>query len=482
MPAGSMSLRLRIRSSLFWMAWSFGLRFCIQVGLSIVLARLLSPADFGRTGMVGGVLAVLAPFAGVGLLDAVIAAPDESAERLSSLFWLGVMLGLGMTVLSVLAAPLIALYYQDPSLETLTRVMACTFAFAGIAVVPEGLMRKRLAFHVVSRVEMSLGVISAGVAIVCALRGLGVWSLVVHSVLNAALASVAWLIVSGFRPSAAPRRATMLEGLSFGTQVSLSEVISLIANTAHTFVIGRVMGAGPVGLYARALSVPQLLQQQVGGLANSVTLPALASIDEAPRAKSAVLQTMAAIALVTAPIAGGLIACGDLVVAVLYGAQWHAAATPLRVLAAASFIQIALFPVASLYRARRRPDLLLRVAWLAMLVSVAGVAAGVWLGGLTLIAWLHLARVIVVAVPHIALGGGLVGLHFGEVARALQSPVGCAAAMSLLLVAMRHFVRLPPPVELAIAVPLGALAYGGLAFGLRIEPLRNVLSFLRQRA
>jgi PST family polysaccharide transporter len=475
-----MSLRLRIRSSLVWVAVSSGMRFCLQLGLSVVLARLLSPADFGRMGMIAGAFAIFAPLATCSLQDAVISGGDESPERLSSLFWLGTLLGLGATAVFVLAAPLLALYYQDPQIEPLVRVMAATFAFAGIAAVPEGLMRKRMAFNSIARVEISIGVVSSLIAVVAAWRGAGVWSLVVQLIAQSVLACAAWIITSGLRPRLVWHKPIVRAGLRFGSALSLAEIVSLISTLSYTFIIGRFMGAAALGFYSRGLGLPQLLQSQIGALASSITLPALASIEDTARVRSATLQTLAATSLITAPIAGGLATCGDLVVSVLYGQEWAAAAAPLRVLALATFINAALFPLAALYRTRNRPDLLLRIAVAAAILSVGSVLAGALFGGLLLIAWLQLARSVVLSIPHIILGGGLVQLRIADFLRAIASPVSCAAAMAVAVLGVRQLLALPAPIELLCSAAIGAAVYVGLAFSLRIEPLQNVLRLLRE--
>lgn len=481
--APSLSLRHGVRSALLWTAWSAGTRFALQLGLSIVLARLLSPADFGRTGMVAAFMSMLAPIASASLSQAVIAQRDDSHARVSSLFWTSVLLGGFAGLAFYAAAPAIALYYEDPTLTPIARAFAVSFALTGIGTVPEGILRKRMAFSSVSRIEVAIGAASSLVAIGCAFAGFGVWSLVAQALAQSALAAVWWLLASGFRPALTIQKQAVREGVSFGSALSLTDIMSLLANTAHTFILGRALGAQAMGLYARAIGISQLLQTHVGTLASSVMFPALASLDDPKRIKSATLQATAATVFATAPITAGLVTTGDLVVAVLYGDQWTPAVVPLRVLAVALFINIALFPIVTLYRSMQRADLLLRVAAPAALLSIATAIAGTSIGSLEAVAWFQLMCSVVMIAPHVLVAGGLVGIDLRTVLRTAGSSVGCAAAMGLSVFAARTIApALPPVLELASCALLGVMVYAGLAFGLRVAPLYNLLKLMRERS
>lgn len=479
-PTPAPALRQGVRAGLLWTTASAVARFALQLGVSIVLARLLSPSDFGRAGMVAAFMTVIAPLASASLAQAVIAGRDDSREALSSLFWTSVALGCTASIAFYLCAPLIALYYGDEQLGPIARALSASFALVSLSTVPEGVLRKRMAFSSVSRIEVGIGATSSAVAIACAYKGLGVWSLVAQSLMQSGLAAMLWLLATGFRPLFVLQRSTARAGLRFGGALSLTDIVSFIANSAHTFIIGRTLGAYAMGLYSRAIGISQLLQQHVGMLTGNVMFPVLANMRDVARIKSATLQATAGTALITAPIATGLVVTGDLVVEVLYGAQWQPAVLPLRVLAAALFINISLFPIATLYRTMQRADLLLRVSVPAAVLSVASAAAGSTLGGLDLVAWLQLLCSIIMIVPHVWVAGGLVGIDLRAALGSAGSPVACAASMGLAVWMARTLLpAMPSPVELAISVVLGAAVYGGLAFGLRIAPLRTAISLMR---
>jgi PST family polysaccharide transporter len=265
----------------------------IRILGTAVLARLLTPADFGLIGMAAVFFGLTAITTELGPSAAIIRKRDLTHTETSSLFWLCTAVGLLLAVLAVLAAPLIARLYRDPSVGPVFAVLSLTILLSAEALVPNALLRRRMDFRIPAFANVSSVVVNAAVAIACALAGLGYWSLVVGT-LAGVLTSVAVVGVGArFMPQLRVRRADVAPSAAFSTQVTGAEVANYAATNIDNLLVGRLLGSAALGIYALAYNLVTYPVRMFSSLVAQATLPALCRMaDERQRMREAYVRAL----------------------------------------------------------------------------------------------------------------------------------------------------------------------------------------------
>ena len=157
---------------------SQGAQFLIQSVATVVLARLLTPADFGLVAMVSTVTGLGQAFADLGLSEATIQRKEISHEQVSALFWINVAIGIGLTLITWSLAPVLARFYRDPRLLKITLVVSLTFLIGGLRVQADAILKRQMRFTALAIRDVASYALAVPVAIVMAWRGASYWALV----------------------------------------------------------------------------------------------------------------------------------------------------------------------------------------------------------------------------------------------------------------------------------------------------------------
>lgn len=312
----------------------------IQVLALIVLARLLVPADFGLLAMVMAVIGIANIFRDLGLSAATIRAPEITPAQASTLFLINIGFGALMTLCVSLAAPLLALLYDDPRVISITLVLAWTFLLSGLGTQHQALLRRQLRFKTLA--WMNLGAVAVGqtTAIILALLGYGYWALVASMLItHLAKTLFAWW-ANPWRPGR-PELDKQVRGMiSFGGYLVVFTLLGYFAANAHNVIIGWQYGASEVGFYSRAFTILTLLLGYVLAPLDVVAPAALARmVDDPPNYNESYLHTVAMMLLLTAPIGFACVVGASDIVAVVLGGQWDESVIILQILALAAVPQ-----------------------------------------------------------------------------------------------------------------------------------------------
>lgn len=319
---------------------SKALRRAASLGLTVVLARLLMPRDFGLLGMVVAFDAFLQMFLDLGLSEATVQKLDLTHRQASTLFWLNLTFGFFIAAVAAAASPVIATFYGEPRLLHVALWYSLGFPIAGLGVQHTALLRRRMHFGRIALREFTALLVSGTLAIWMALRGFGVYALVARQLAWVSVSSVlAWLLTR-WVPSL-PRRGTGVRGMvRFGGYLAGSHVLNYFARNADKLFLGRFWGAAAVGLYTRAYALMTEPIRMVSAPMGAVMIPALSKLQaEKDRYARAHLRAMRLLALVSFPVAGGLAVASEEVILTLYGPRWAEAVPVFRVLCLAGILQ-----------------------------------------------------------------------------------------------------------------------------------------------
>jgi len=329
-----MNLKNKAFKGVFWSAIEqVGPKF-VQFIVLVVLARLLTPSEFGLIGMLTVFIALGNVFLNSGFGSALIQKQDTTETHYASVFYANLLLSLLAATALWVAAPWIARFYRQPALVSLTRVLAFNFIFAALGLIQTTLMTKKLDFKTQAKVRLIAVTGSGVVGIGMALLHFGVWSLVAQSLSNTLFDSFSLWFFSRWRPRGGFRLSALRELFGFSSKLLASVVLDAVFRNAYNVTIGKFFAPAELGYYTRASSLQQIPSQTIGGVVSRVAFPVFSQMQGEPdRMKNAVRKALKTIALINLPLMVGLIVTARPLVLALLGKRWEPAVPLLQMLA-----------------------------------------------------------------------------------------------------------------------------------------------------
>jgi O-antigen/teichoic acid export membrane protein len=375
---------------------SHGMKFAVSIVATAVLARLLSPQDYGMIGMVAVATNFVAMFKDLGLSHATVQRAEISAKQISTLFWVNLTLSIATMILMVLLAPAVSWFYGDSRLTLITIVTAIGFILGGLTVQHEALLKRQMRFMTLSAIALTSMVVGYAVGIGFAWYGFRFWSLVFSQLaLLATNAALVW-ITCGWRPGLPHRGSGVRSMLRFGGNITGYATVNYFSKNADNVLIGKFWGAQPLGLYNKASQLVGLPTDQINEPLNSVAIPALSRLADSPeRYRKAYLRMMEKVLLLVMPVVALLIVCSDWLVAIVLGSQWKDAGPILVFMSVAGLLQPIISTAGWLLVTQGRGRDLFRWSLLSAPISVVSIVAGLPWGAAGVAASYSLARIFV---------------------------------------------------------------------------------------
>lgn len=359
-----------------------GSRFVITMVSTVVLARLLTPSDFGLVAMVTAITGLGQAFADIGLSEATIQREDISHAQVSVLFWINLAVGVGLTAITVGLGPVLAWFYHQPRLIHIADVLSLVFVICGLRVQPDAILKRQMRFTALAIRNVVAASLAVALAILLALRGAGYWALVAFP-LTESLAQVAisWSIVH-WRPGLPRRCAEIGSLIRFGGNVAISYLIFTIINSIDKILVGRYWGSSELGLYSKAYKLILVPVVQLNAPIAGVAVPAFSRMqNDADRSARYYLRAVNLLAWVGSAIFGFLFVAAAPVIILALGRQWVEAVPVFRFFAPVGLGQILLestvWFLVSRGEAGRLRNLLLIVAPILTASFVVGLPFGI---------------------------------------------------------------------------------------------------------
>lgn len=345
-------------------AWAYGSyiggRVLVLVSTAI-LARLLTPRDFGLVAAALIVITLLETLRDFGVTQALIVQPKREALALAHTAWtFSVALGLFLTLLATAFAPAVAALFDEPQIKGLLPILGGIFLLRSIASTHYALAQRELDFRTRTVAELADQATRGISSVALAFAGLGVYSLAIGYLLGTvALTIVLWRRIP-WRPVPRLRRDHLRKLISFGGKLTAVDVVAALIGVLDYVFVGSVLGVVALGLYTLAYRVPELLISNLAAVAGHVLFPAFASVEREAMGHAFAIAVRSYL-LVALPlgIVVGLLA--EPLVLVLFGDRWLDAVPAMRVIALYTVVGAVTFPAGSVYKAIGRPGLLLRL-------------------------------------------------------------------------------------------------------------------------
>ena len=311
-----------------------GVSFILRLGSLMILARLLSPRDFGLVGMVTAFTGVLTLFRDFGLSSAAVQRTTVTDEQISTLFWINMLLGAALGLITLAMAPAIAAFYHEPELFAVTAVLAAAFLFNAAGIQHSALLQREMRFTALAVINVVSLTVGIAIAIYGAKVGYGYWALVLMAVTPPIISTLGFWLTTGWIPGMPREGAGIRSMMHFGGSLTLIGLLGYIANNADKVMIGRFWGVDAIGIYGRAYQIVSIPTDNLNSAVGEVAFSALSRLQNQPvHFRSYFLKGFSLVLCLTLPVT---IACGlfaDDIVSVFLGPRWNEAATIVRLLA-----------------------------------------------------------------------------------------------------------------------------------------------------
>lgn len=304
-----------------------------------VLARQLSPGDFGLLAMATTVVGFASIIKDLGLTTAVIQRQSISQAEVANLFWVNIAVGLFLSFFMILAAPFAAQFYNDGRLESLLVVLSCIFTIDALGAQHQAVLRRRMDFKKVAIIEV-MGVVGGTLgAIVVGFLSKSYWALVVTLLLNSIIVSIALWTACAWRPSRSDGTVSVRPLISFGIHLAGFNLINYVFRNLDNILIGRFWGAASLGVYSNAYSLLMLPITQINGPITTVALPALSRLSQEPEAYvSFYKRGLSSVVMLGMPVVVFLVVEADSIASIVFGGRWVGVSDVFQALGAAAFI------------------------------------------------------------------------------------------------------------------------------------------------
>lgn len=480
MRGGDEPLRGKVISGGMWVGVSRVITMVLQVIGTIVLARLLTPNDFGLYAMTMLFVNFSAVLVHAGLGDSIVQRKDLAKQHLSAAFWMNWLAGATIAAVLVVGAVPIADFFGQPDLASLVRLVSITYVVQ-LGAVPIALLQRAFRFRAIAFIETSSLALGLVAAIIAAVAGWGAASLAIQVIVTTLWFSISSIGISRWLPQVRPTWHAVTDLWEFSGWVAAGNIVGFWSDNVDTLALGRTQSASEVGFYNRAFNLLGLpLTVFVNGPA-VVVIPALASIQgDTARSRRVWLSGVLAVSRIAFPTCVGMSAAANSLILTIWGAGWQPAVPFLQVLALAgvpwAVSNACLW--ALLGRGRGRPYFVLK--FMNSVATTALVAGGLLVGGSMGVAWAMLLRSLLMLPIWII--GSLRDLAISprDVAWHVRWPLLASLIMGLIVVGVgRALTSVAPPVELVIQVFVGVAVYLGITAVADRDALRRGLGLVR---
>lgn len=356
---------------------------------TMLLARLLTPAQFGIVGMVQVFLRFAEVFREMGLGTVAVQREDLSHEKQSTLFWINVVATGTIGALFAASGPLLADFYDEPLVAPLSALAGVAFALQGFAVQHQAVLRRTFRMGAMVAVQAVALTVGLGSAVLFARAGAGAYAIIARNVVEAVLILAGFWYFSGFRPGRPGRMKDLASELRFGVHLTLANVMTYFSRQGDNLIVGKLFGPTALGLYAKAYEVMLLPLNQVTRPLSSIALAALSRLTGDPAQYSrAYFRMVDKAMLITTPMGSVCLGCPELVVRVLLGPGWEGAAPMLRALGVVMLIQPLTNTLSWLLTSQDRSPEVLRLSVATSIGNVISFVVGAYFGPVG-VAWAY---------------------------------------------------------------------------------------------
>ena len=461
--------------------WRFAERCGVQfvtLIVSIFLARILTPSDFGTVSLVMVFTTIMQVFVDSGLGTALIQKKDADDLDFSSVFYFNFFVCLILYAGMFVAAPYIAGFYNDLSLTAIIRVISLTIVISGVKGIQQSYVSRNMLFKRFFFATLGGTIFSAFLGIAMAYAGCGVWSIVAQQLSNTAIDTLILWITVKWRPKKMFSWKRLKELLSFGWKMLASALLDTLYGNIRSLVIGKMYSSADLAYYNQGDKFPSVIANNINTSIDSVLLPTMASVqDDASRVKSMTRRAIKTSTYIMAPLMMGLAFCAEPIVRLVLTDKWLPCVPFLRIFC----ITYMFYPIhtanLNAIKAMGRSDLFLKLEIAKKIVGMTLLLSTMWFGVMAMAYSLLISSVtsqIINSWPN----RKLLNYRYQDQLKDILPGIALAIFMGgcVHLVGLLH---LSNAVTLLIQIPMGAAIYIGASAALHLESYEYLMGMIR---
>lgn len=363
MTAAESERKRGVGAGISWSLFSQLGRQLATFGTTVLLARFLSPEDFGLIGMATVFTGLVGIVNDVGVSGALVQRKNIEEVHLSSMFWLNICVGVVLFFLTYFLSDLISEFFSSDRLSDVLKVIGVAFVAGSLSIVQQSILLRGLDFKPLAVIETISVLLAGAVSVLAAFLGFGVWSIVFQLVLAPVFTSIGLWIRSSWRPAFVFDVDALGELVPYGLNMAAVNVVNYFSRNLDYIFVGKYLGAAALGYYTLAYRLMMYPLQAVSTAVARVAFPAFSrNADNLEALGSGYLRMVGGVSLFTFPMVVGVFSIAPEFVAVVFGAEWNETSKILRILCVAGLVQSVGTTVGSIYQAIGRPQFQLRMA------------------------------------------------------------------------------------------------------------------------
>ena len=475
------TLKQQTKKGLYWSFFNqfsnYGMQFCI----GIVMARLLSPSDYGITALPGVFMAIAGIFQDSGMTGALIRKEKIEEKDYSTLFIYSIAMGIFMYAVLFIASPWIADFFHTPILVPLIRVTALTFLWGPVSTVQYVILKRKLDFKTPTKISIATKIFSGVIGITLAYMGYGLWALVISGVLSSFLGLVIVAYVVKWYPKTGWSKDSFKYLWDYGNKMLASALLDTAYNNITPVFVGKYYSPADLGVYNRARNYAQMPSQNVTGVIQNVTFPVLSKMlnDDEGLARN-YRRMIRTTAFIVFPMMFMLSALARPLILTMITAKWESCIILLQLMC----FSLMWYPIhamnLNLLQVKGRTDLFLRLEIIKKIIGLS-ILVITLPQGLVIFCIGSIISSILCLVINTYYTGKLIDVGFLTQMKDLTPILLLSAVMYLAIYCTNSFIE-NMVLQIIIGGIVGAFIYLGGAFLFRFEELNDVKYMLKRKA
>lgn len=468
-----MSLRQKTITGLFWSFLSQGGKQVSQIIITVILARLLSPDDFGTLAMVTVFTNFAMIFSEMGVSSALIQKQDTHDRHYDSAFWLNIFAGIGLTLVFMAASPLIAWFYKKPELNPILLVVALNFLFSSFTIIQQTILTKEMDFKSLAVRDIVAVILAGVIGITLAYHGFGVWSLVYQLLSFTLINAILLWFLSPWRPRLQFAISDIKDIFHFSAHLTGFNILNYFSRNIDQLLIGKFLGTQALGYYSLAYKIMLYPLQNISWVISKVMFPAFSKIqDDLEKVRTSYLKMVKAISLVSFPLMTGLFAVVPEFVHVVFGPKWEQLVILIRILCVCGMMQSIGTTIGNVLLSQGRADVQLKLQLLGTAIVTTSIFIGInW--NIAGVAFCYTLQSVIWVHYTLYVTNRLINLKYSEFYLRLVNPyiIGISV-MSVTLISKHHLTLTGFPLLFAL-IAMGLVSYAFMLIFVREVYFQN---------
>uniref|UniRef100_A0A7C3VMF6 MOP flippase family protein n=1 Tax=Planktothricoides sp. SpSt-374 TaxID=2282167 RepID=A0A7C3VMF6_9CYAN len=435
-----MSLQKTALAGIKWSGLSQIWRQILNFVTTAILARILSPSDFGLIGMATIVISFIGIFKDLGTSAAIIQRKNTSESLFHSLFWINLVFGLIATILLCYCSPIFASFYREPRVSLIIKFLSFNLFISGISIIQKTFLEKNLDFNKLAKIEVFAVTVGSLVGIIAAIKNFGVWSLVYQSLAVTTITTILLWLKTPWQPKLIFDPILVKEVSSYSFNLTAFNIFNFFCRNADYLLIGRFLGDQALGYYTLAYRIMLYPLQNISSIIGRVMFPVFSQVqDDDEKFRHLYLKLISITGIIIFPIMAGIFAIAEPFVLTVFGEQWKPVILLLMILTTVGIRQSLGTSVGMIYQAKGRTDIMFRWSLLAGFLIIPAFVIGLqW--GIVGVATAYAIATMLLSYPSFAIPFRLIQLPMQDFLSVIWRPFFVSILMLVVIIAVKFLL------------------------------------------